>query len=168
MASDPSNECYGRGIQYIRRWCRTSGHLPSAFILIDPVDHASLKRRSQTALSDVYMGSSGGKAIAVKAVRLLEENRAQIKEVRAPLVMLGALRGCSRVCRPVSIISLRSRSLAIPQAPKHCSFPGSNDVQGTPFLPRQRVDGGGYPCDVPPDTPSRRSPRICECVAHVL
>jgi hypothetical protein len=95
MASNPSDECYGRGIQYIRRWCRTSGHMPSAFLLIDPIDHASFERRSQTALSDVYMGSLGGKAIAVKAVRLLEENRAQIKEVRAPLLMLSALRGCS-------------------------------------------------------------------------
>jgi hypothetical protein len=104
MASDPSSEWYPHAIQRIRRWCRDSGLLPSAFSLSIPVEESSLHCHSQTAVSDVYKGSCSGNTVAVKSLRLHEDSRNEIKKVRP--CAHGHFRSILQTRYPVSKLSL--------------------------------------------------------------
>jgi hypothetical protein len=76
-----SGALYGQGVRRLRRWCRTSGHVPSSCTLADAVELDSEHALSSSALSDVYVGHSRGTKVAVKALRLHVDGRKSVQKV---------------------------------------------------------------------------------------
>jgi hypothetical protein len=81
----PSGTLYGRGVQCLRRWSRTSGRVPSSCTLADTVKLDSDHATSSSALSDVYVGHSRGTKVAVKVLRLHADDRKGVQKVRTIL-----------------------------------------------------------------------------------
>jgi hypothetical protein len=77
-----SGALYGQGVRRLRRWCRTSGRVPSSCTLADAVELDEAHALSSSALSDVYVGRSRETKVAVKALRLHVDGRKSVQKVR--------------------------------------------------------------------------------------
>jgi hypothetical protein len=80
LTSTPLYGLYGRGIEYARRWSRTSGRLPSHCMLAG-ISKESLALLHQTPSSDVYRGQYENTLVAVKVIRLLDDGSKALKQV---------------------------------------------------------------------------------------
>jgi hypothetical protein len=84
MAADqPSPHLLNYAIGEMRRWCREAAVLPRSCVLRHSIGLEGTDLVSSTGLSDVYRGTYGGVAVAIKSLRVGAEDLEAVTKASA-------------------------------------------------------------------------------------
>jgi hypothetical protein len=85
LSTPPSHVAYAQGVRRLRRLCRETDLVPTSCKVPMVVLSSSARPLSQTAFSDVWSGELEGRKVAVKALRLHEDQVDHVRRVSALL-----------------------------------------------------------------------------------
>jgi hypothetical protein len=83
LSTHPSHSVYAQGVRRLRRLCREADLVPTLCKVPMAVVADSTRPVSQTAFSDVWGGILDGRRVAVKALRLHEDQVHNVRRVSA-------------------------------------------------------------------------------------